>query len=298
MGIRVHKKSQLTGHNASIYALVQGDAKGRFLSAGGDGWVVEWQTDSTDGRLIARTDAQLFSLCHFPERGLIAAGNMEGGVHWIDTQQGSDVKNILAHERGVFGILPFGGDAVTLGGAGKLARWNLDRLRVTESLQLAQNSLRGATALADGQLLVGASDRGIYQLDKDLGLGWSIPKAHGNSVFCLRPHPDGKRFVSGGRDARINLWGLGGKPLGGVDAHRTTVNDLRFSPDGEWLASASRDKSIRIWRAKDLTLVKEINAIKHGGHVNSVNRLLWLDEVTLVSASDDRTLIIWELHNK
>lgn len=77
-------------------------------------------------------------------------------------------------------------------------------------------------------------------------------------------------------------------------AHMFTINHLAFSPDGSLFATASRDKTIKIWDTYSLKLLKVLDTIRHGGHINSVNRLLWLPEM-LVSASDDQRAIIWEV---
>ena len=57
----ITKQVQLTGHNAAIFSLhAMGD---HFLSAAGDGWIAKWDiADPETGRLIARTERQIFSL--------------------------------------------------------------------------------------------------------------------------------------------------------------------------------------------------------------------------------------------
>ncbi|MBK8425147.1 MAG: hypothetical protein IPL27_03820 [Lewinellaceae bacterium] len=58
-----------------------------------------------------------------------------------------------------------------------------------------------------------------------------------------------------------------------------------------FFATASRDKTLKIWDSATFTLLKVVDTIRDGGHINSVNRLLWLPEC-LVSASDDRSAIL------
>ena len=78
--------------------------------------------------------------------------------------------------------------------------------------------------------------------------------------------------------------------------HWFTINEIVFSPDGKFTATASRDKTIKIWDANSFKLLKVIDAVRGGGHINSVNTLLWSKYNNwLISGSDDRSIIIWEI---
>lgn len=295
--IKIRKQAQLKGHNASIYALAKGLETGEFYSAGGDGWIVKWHVADPDlGQLVAKTESKVFSIAIFPERQLLAAGNMEGGIHWIDLKGQKDIKNVAHHDRGIFAITPFDENhALTGGGLGKLTKWDLNSLQTSETLHLSNTSIRAIAKTAD-KIVIGASDNHIYILNHELEIVHTIKDAHENSVFCvsIAPH-DTNRIASGGRDAQLRHWSFDGSQLHQQNAHWFTINDIKFSPNGTIFATASRDKTIRLWKSDDYQLIKEINTIKNAGHVNSVNRLLWLDDETLVSASDDRTMIIWKI---
>jgi WD40 repeat protein len=147
------------------------------------------------------------------------------------------------------------------------------------------------------ELAIGASDHAIYLLDAtDLSLKQQIIRAHDNSVFCVQYSQDEQCLYSGGRDAQLKVWELGESARGLLQkaAHWYTINDLALSPNGDFLATGSRDKRIRIWRTSDFELIKTLDTIHDQGHVNSVNRLLWLPGGELISAGDDRRLIVWE----
>lgn len=82
-------------------------------------------------------------------------------------------------------------------------------------------------------------------------------------------------------------------PVSEQPAHWYTLNHIVFSPDGAHFATASRDKTVKIWDAATFSLVKVLDVVRDNGHVNSVNRLMWLPD-GLVSASDDRNAKIWK----
>jgi WD40 repeat protein len=288
-----------TGHRAALYALAPGATARQVLTAGGDGWIVEWKLDDPEtGLLAASVETQVFSLCSLPERNLIVAGNMNGGVHWIDRTAPERTRNVQHHRSGVYDLKVAGDWLFSAGGDGLLSRWSLETGRATESFQLSNQGLRClAWSSARNELAVGASDNSIYLLDAHtLAVRRKISGAHANSVFTVAYSPDDRFLLSGGRDAHLKIW----EPEKefalklALPAHWFTLNHLCFSPDGRYFATASRDKTIKIWSAETFELLKVVETIRDGGHIRSVNRLLWLPGC-LLSCSDDRTMIIWNV---
>ncbi len=290
---------QMTGHRAAVYALAPGESPETFFSAGGDGWVARWDLRAPDsGVLVAQVEGNLFSLCAVPGCTWLVAGNMYGGLHWIDWAEKKDFKNVLAHTKGVFDLQCLGPYLYALGGDGKLTRWLSAEAKLLETLDLSNKSLRSLAASPDGKTLaVGSSDGNIYLLDSEtLDLRKTISGAHAPSVFTVAFSPDGRWLLSGGRDAQLRAWDAAtGDRAGEIAAHWFTVNHLLFGPDGRFFATASRDKSVKLWDAEKFSLIKVFD-LKYHGHRNSVNRLLWApDGKTLLSASDDRTVIAWPI---
>lgn len=293
----IQKTHQLTGHEAGIYALIPGRQPDTFLSAAGDGWIVEWDRANPEmGRLVAKVDVQVFTLAYLPETDTILAGDMNGGVHWLNLGEDRPNKHIAHHEKGVFGILPLGDHVFTIGGGGMLTRWDALRQQSQESIRLTGFPLRSLTQ-HDGTLAVGSSDHHIYLLDADtleLRKKW---RAHQNSVFALAYSADGQHLFSGSRDAHLNVWQAAeGENLSSQPAHLYTINDIIRHPSGDYILTASRDRTIKLWDAHTFKLLKVLDTARDGGHVNSVNRLCWIPNTnSFVSASDDRTLILWEM---
>jgi WD40 repeat protein len=100
-----------------------------------------------------------------------------------------------------------------------------------------------------------------------------------------------------GKDARVKQWSTDFSLKNEVIGHIYAIHDLQFSPDGKWFATASMDKTVKIWETQGLKLLKVLDATRHGGHKNSVNKLIWssFDDL-LVSASDDKNISIWKIH--
>ena len=295
----IKKIAQLTGHNAGIYALTKGTDEHSFLSAAGDGWIVQWDLKAPDpGRLLAKVDDRVFSVHYLEDEQKVVAGNMNGGVHWVDLLDPDRTKNIAHHQMGIYDIKRVGGYLLTAGGDGKLTRWSIAEMKAIESYQLANQSLRCiAFSKKRHELAIGASDHSIYILNAaTLYLKKRIEKAHENSVFSLQYSPNGKHLVSGGRDAMMKVWDIDNnfENISSQPAHWFTINSIAFHPEGKIFATGSRDKSIKIWDAENYQLLKVLELSRDGGHLNSVNGLLWHPfKNTLISCSDDRTIILW-----
>lgn len=298
--MKVQRIAKLTGHKASIFTVIQGKSLNHFLSGAGDGWVIEWDMRNMEqAKVLAKIGSNIFSAQLIPERNLLVVGNMHGGVHWVDLQEKDNTNNILHHTRGVFDIRYFKGHIYTAGGQGKFTKWNIETQLPIETIQLTQERLRSIDfSEKRNEILIGASDNAMYLLDADT---FQVKKqefeAHENSVFVAKYSPDQKYIFSGGRDAQLRVWDIETlREVSTQAAHWFTINDLVFHPNGKWFATASRDKTIKIWDTTTFKLLKVIEVIKLGGHVNSVNKLYWSShENWLISCSDDRTVMVWEI---
>jgi WD40 repeat protein len=292
----ISRHAQLKGHEAAVYALSASGHARCILSGGGEGWIAEWNLDAPDkGRLLARMDAQVFALLRLSS-GEIVAGDMNGGLHWISPGDPARNRDVAHHRKGVFSLLEVGGSLFTAGGDGRIGRWSIAEQRSVESLQISAQRLRALDYCPQRhEIAVGSSDGNIYILDADnMDVRHTLEQAHASSVFAVRYSPDGQRLFSGGRDAMLRTWELEKSwRAGSVEpAHWFTINAIAVHPERPLLATASRDKTIKIWDAQNLRLLKVLEAFRDKGHPNSVNALLWVDPY-LVSASDDRTLMVW-----
>ncbi len=303
--MEIEKIAQLTGHQAAVFAIGEGRTPQHVISGAGDGWLVEWDLAAPDlGRLLAKVARNIFSLQFLKNQNRIVVGDMDGGVRFVDLHQPEKTLNVKHHSKGCFDIQLFDNQLFTIGGEGTITRWSVAESRSLESLQLSAKSLRSLDICVEKrEIAIGGSDGNVYFLDLDtFDVKQTLKAAHTNSVFSVRYTPDGKRLVTGGRDAFLKLWSLEAPPyfpLFSAPAHLFTLNSIAFHPSNPTIfATASRDKTIKIWEIQgaELVLRKVIDTIRHGCHIRSVNRLFWSTfNDYLISVSDDRRVIVWKI---
>lgn len=100
-------------------------------------------------------------------------------------------------------------------------------------------------------LLIGAED-GELQVRKTSGELVRTIRAHSSRVNAVDSFPDGKIFVSVGRDRELNLWDCvsGDRLTVLYSGQRRQMTAIAISPDGKTLASGGLLGDIRIWRSR------------------------------------------------
>jgi len=192
--------------------------------------------------------------------------------------------------------------------------------------------------LKDGQTLVTASaDETIRLWNLQTGAEIKQLNGHDSSVDALTRTTDQKTLISAGAEGRIIFWTLPeGELINQIDeAHTSTINALTVSNNGQWLASADGNGVIKLWDLDTLEVVQTLSADNSGaindlrftrddgylasgglklllwdlddpsapilleGHTTFVNRVdISDDNQTLVSASADRTVRLWDIPSR
>jgi WD40 repeat protein len=151
----------------------------------------------------------------------------------------------------------------------------------------------------DGKLLFTAASDGSCQLwdahdPRHLSpLGAPIKQAQINTA-ALRP--DGRVLAVASNDRQVRLWDLTNPlqprsqpPLTGFAAPPTT---LAWSPDGTTLATGGADKTVRVWSGvSSPTPTYQVLSGQRG----TINGLLWHGPSTVISSSEDQSVMIWNL---
>ncbi|MCI0751715.1 MAG: WD40 repeat domain-containing protein [Flammeovirgaceae bacterium] len=297
--IQVTKIHTFTGHRDCVYTLERLSGAAQFFSAAGDGMIVLWNLETlADGQLIAKVPNSVYALHYHPASNLLIAGQNAEGVHLLDWQSKKEKGSLQLGKRSLFDIKSVDDFLFIAMADGSVVKVDLYKLQVIASTKNADQSARTiGVNFVKGELAIGYSDHFIRIFDFDLNLKYEW-KAHINSVFTLRYSADGNYLLSGSRDARLKLWDVNAMYLQveEIVAHMYAINHIEFSPDGSYFATCSLDKSIKVWDTSAMKLLKVIDRARHAGHGTSVNKLYWSAyENRLVSASDDRTISVWNI---
>lgn len=293
----------LAGHHGAIYALEYSAVPGRFFTGGGDRVVAQWDLKGAspeEGVMVVRAAEVVYSLCLLEEQGLLLVGQAAGGVHVVDLESRKEVRLLQNHAAPVFSLvhMPGHGLLASVSGDGTFA-WLTRDLEVRSRVRLTDKKMRCLVAHPTNDFaLAGCGDGSIVQLSLPDAKIENRFQAHqvDFSVNAIAFSPDGAYFLSGSRDAMLNLYETRTlKRLESIPAHNYAIYDIAFHPTGAYFATASRDKTVKFWDYERMEVLTRLEGGEGKSHVNSVNRLCWLDAETLLSVGDDRSVRIWSL---
>lgn len=297
--IKVTKQHTLTGHRDCVYVITESKDSEYFFSGAGDGMIARWNiNDPENGELVAKLPNSIYALHYHTYSDQLIAGHNYDGIHVIDWKNKKEVKSLHIGNAAIFDIQSVGKTLIVALGNGEIVFIDSDANQIIDRIHPTDQSARTIAIHPNKkEIAVGFSDNTIRIFHSESHKKLIKLKSHTNSVFTLAYSSDGSKLLSAGRDAHLKIWNAEDYTLeDDIVAHMYAINNIVFNPAKTHFATCSMDKSIKVWDATTNKLLKVIDKSRHAGHGTSVNKLIWSQkENLLISASDDRTISIWNI---
>lgn len=292
----INKEATYRGHKDSVYDLAPPVAGGKFISASGDGLVVQWNSPD-EGKPLVKVNNPIYAIEHLITQDRLWVGENSEGIHLIDTANKKEIGSLKLPKVSVFFIKTVGSKTFVGNSIGFIHVIDSSSLQFNHHIHGSDKSARSVAIHQDNnEMAVGFSDHLIRIYDLNTYQLKHTIQAHTNSVFTLQYHQN--FLISSGRDAHIKIWDASLNYILAEDipAHNYAINQILTLENTNLLASCSMDKSIKIWNVDNMQLLKVIDKGKFASHGTSVNKLWWDKETKrLFSGSDDRTISEWKL---
>ncbi len=298
--ITVQKTAELTGHSNPIFALTLSQKPGILFTGGNDKGVVEWSLKTNSFIKVMFPVAASIYAIHCPASyPLMMAGLRNGDVLVFDFLKQQLLPTLKHHDKPIFDIKSINNKKELLIASedGSVTIWSLDTLQLLHTIKVSTDTIRCISVSPDEKKVAfGCRDNDIRIYDLEDYTLVNTLKGHSMAVFAVQYSPLGDYLVSGSRDAQVKIWDTRSFELiENIPAHLFAVNHIAFHPSQPYFATASMDKSIKLWGADDFKLYKVISREKgFETHRLSVNKLAWNGN-QLISASDDKKIILWDI---
>lgn len=236
-----------------------------------------------------------------PDGRHLAASSDDTDIVLLDVAKGASTQTFTGHGPAEVGIavtgLAFSPDGATLvstGEDGTVRRWSVDGSGTPEEVRTAEKDPQAVAFSPDGRQLAVVGLEAPAQVSDASGAKARAAGGEPARGCALAWSPDGSQLAVGTEDS-------GGQGFVVIHDARTleekasTSGDLRanavsFSPDGTQLAIADNriTADVVIWD------IASSETTDLAGHESPPATVAWVDETTVVSASDADGLIVWD----
>ena len=319
--------AELKGHNNIVTSVIF-SPDGRWLaSADTDGVIIFWDRQrQRELRRFQAHDDWILDLDFSPDGSTLASASRDRRLR-LWNLEGQLQAEFLGHTKGLTAVdfSPDGRELVTASADGSAILWSRTGMILT-TFQDHDGWVLDARFSPDGRTIATSDDQYISLWDRD-GTRRDHLAGHHDRIWSLSFDPTGSTLASAGADNTIRLWDntdralattpdqaitsvvaspegrtlaagsgdqinlytVGGRPIGQLAGHTGNVFTVAYNPQGNEIVSASEDGSARIW---SLDRRRERLTLLHGGEVESA--VFSSDGQTIATAGDDGVVRLWD----
>lgn len=273
----------------------------------------EYDQIKVTSKVVVQTNAPIITLLALPDGRIVSAGKPKGSIQ-IWNQDGSLAQELIGHTatvRSLLFVAPYG--LVSGSQDARVKLWDIDSGQCIKTFATT-NQVTSLVRLSEHTIAAGNTGDAIYIWDlqtqqkvkgfvADPKHWWSLDQIH--EIYALAYLPQHDCIVSAGYYGYIKVWdrGYSGKPITFNSGLIKTISDISWLnhdfvnalvalPD-ESIVSAWSNGAIKIF---DPVTGKRTALLE--GHAEEVNALLLMSPTMLVSASEDKTIKVWDLSKK
>lgn len=289
---------KLRGSLGAVDAVAFIPGTNRLLSAARGGKLTIWDINSGSAvASLSRHRHTVKTLVALGIDSLIAAGDKGGNIFIWDPIKKRVTDRFTGHSGAVMALAPSPNHLwlASAGDDGRIIIWDLgaegssrvlaSKLGRIQSLSVSPDNKKIAAGTVGGDVFVINTKTGetIWQL-KELG----------GLVKSIAFSPDGRWLAGGGLSDGVVVWSVrdGDMVRKMVPDRSSPVNSLEFSRSGRWLFSGDAGGMVSVWDINKGSLTNF--GFQHSGGISDL--ALTADGKTLVSASSDKTLVLWALN--
>lgn len=293
--------NHLTGHTATVRAIVFSPSNNVFYSAGNDGRIIQWALrDSTIHKTIYQNKS--FNTClAISVNGKLLACGTDSLIQIFDISNSNPtlLKVLKGHYDNVLSVVftPDCNNLISASADKSIISWNLDNWEKREFVK-RNDPVRSVAITPDGKTIIGGTHDGSLifwnRYSKD---SLKVVGDKNVSINIITVSPDGSMLATADNAGMIKIWNISfKKQIMSLSGHSARISDLKFSPDNNLLASSSFDGSIRIWNTDNFNYQPYV---LKGDEKNWVWSIAFsTDNNNLLAGMKNNKIIRWPLNSK
>ncbi|MDP6779241.1 MAG: WD40 repeat domain-containing protein [Candidatus Latescibacteria bacterium] len=265
------------------------------VSGSSDGTLRVWDVETGAClRTISGANLGAYAVAVSPDGSTIAAGCKDGIVREFGFKDGMLIRELKGH-RGYVRAMAYTPDGTRLLSSaddGSIRAWAAGDPDATSIYHGHHGGVLSIAVSGNGKhLLSGGRDGTVRLWDLETAGLLKTMEGHRSWVEAVAFSGKDKDAVSAGADSRLLRWDLGTGQIASEMIHNGRVNALVCDPNGTRAYSGGEDRGVACWDMTSGSLVREMS-----GHGRAVQALaLSPDGKTVVTASDDTTLLVWQV---